>query len=168
MQRSQNWASAAFGVELTFAIEDADGKTHCIVGRSHSADGLRRGGAKSCEIHRKSRPVGRASISAGVVERKDHRRNGAGTGLGRLRLPAGTARSRLGASLQKRRLQCSGRLRLPAQRSALHLPLGQRSRRSKPSTSTTRATSFTMTFPRPNREVWFSSPIQRSLGRNTG
>jgi len=39
---------------------------------------------------------------------------------------------------------------------------------SRPSTSTMRATSFTMTFPRPSPELWFSSPIPRNLGRNSG
>jgi len=41
-------------------------------------------------------------------------------------------------------------------------------KRCRPSTSTTRATSFTMTSPRLSPEPWFSSPILRNLGRNTG
>jgi len=162
MQRSQDWVPATCGAGLTFAIEDADEETLCIVSLNGPADSLRRGRANISAKPCQSRPVGRGSLSAGIMGSKNQRRNGAGAGLGRLRLPAGAARPCSGAPLQKWRLHCADDFDCQHSDLLYIYPSGN-GLALQAIYFDNEATSFTMTFPRPSPELWFSSPIPRNL-----
>jgi len=156
MQRSQDWVPATCGAGLTFAIEDADEETLCIVSLNGPADSLRRGRANISAKPCQSRPVGRGRFLLGSWGAKT---NG---GMAQAQASAGYAfRLSCATMFWRATPEVAPALRLTTSIASTAICSTSTPRAtgwlSRPSTSTMRATSFTMTFPTPKPGTVVSS-----------